>query len=719
MVRLWLTRLSLALALAALFAACFPGSRLPAEDWPADWENAATGAREVLGRMIGMYPGSVQPAARKLVDSFLAEAKQLSDKRAGLLNHRDTLAAAELDTGLEKVRQQSGELARRLDPALAGDRSVIRLSGQTTERTVDAAVGSTAVIVHRQGERDAPPAFAWRHIDLASGERERSVEPPPQANYYAVLELVNAIPGSNDYTFHLGADTVKLKVTAPERYRVRVTLLGPDGAPTEAAVGLYAAGGQLLTPDNALDFGAGGFAYRPVNWREHNNTRFWPGAAAHLTRCFFVRGGFSIPLPAGGYRLIVTKGPEFLPADMTLEVKPGDETRQRVQLKRWVDMPAKGWQSGDCHIHYQRSSREANQRLLLWSRAEDLRMNNILRMGDARETYFEQYAFGSRGRFLAPGTAFVPGQEDPRTAVMGHTIQLNLQAPVRDPSHYYLYENIFEQTRRQGGLAGYAHVNADLFNVHRDMTLNVPLGNVDFAEICEFGYIKTGLWYEFLNLGFKLAAAAGSDAPWGGTVGDSRVYVYTGRAFNADDWFSGLRRGRTFVTTGPMLELTVDGKLPGDEIRLAAGRKLRVHSAASAGYLNQPMGTLEIVVNGTVVRSRPVESGRAGLDFDLPLEHSAWVAARTGGAHTTPVYVTIAGERHWARERAAELIATREKQLGEIEALLDRDNATGQGWRGAWESPEAWRAGRERMRESIATARSFYQRLRAEAAPSK
>ena len=130
-------------------------------------------------------------------------------------------------------------------------------------------------------------------------------------------------------------------------------------------------------------------------------------------------------------------------------------------------MSKRGWHSGDCHLHYARSIEAANQRLLLWTQAEDLRMGNILQMGDARLTYFEQYAFGKRGRFLHERGALVPGQEDPRTGVLGHTISLNLEAPIRDAGRYYLYNPIFDEAHRQGGLAGYAHVTNDNFLVHR------------------------------------------------------------------------------------------------------------------------------------------------------------------------------------------------------------------------------------------------------------
>jgi hypothetical protein len=49
----------------------------------------------------------------------------------------------------------------------------------------------------------------------------------------------------------------------------------------------------------------------------------------------------------------------------------------------------------------------------LYSR--DVHVASVLRMGDARETYFEQYRFGKAGRFVSGDYALVAGQEDPRT----------------------------------------------------------------------------------------------------------------------------------------------------------------------------------------------------------------------------------------------------------------------------------------------------------------
>ena len=53
-----------------------------------------------------------------------------------------------------------------------------------------------------------------------------------------------------------------------------------------------------------------------------------------------------------------------------------------------------------------------------------------------------------------------------------------------------------------------------------------------------------------LNLGFRLTAAAGSDTPWGSTIGEVRTYVHTGAQFDVDTWFRNLKAGHTFVING-------------------------------------------------------------------------------------------------------------------------------------------------------------------------
>ena len=142
---------------------------------------------------------------------------------------------------------------------------------------------------------------------------------------------------------------------------------------------------------------------------------------------------------------MATKGPEFEPVDEIVTVEPGKPLTHDVRLKRWTDMSSKGWHSGDGHLHFERKQPGANEALAIWMHAEDLRMRNIMAMGDGQDTYYQQYAFGKAGRFVQKGLALVPGREDPRTNILGHTLHLNLQAPIRNlPDSYCVYSDVFD-----------------------------------------------------------------------------------------------------------------------------------------------------------------------------------------------------------------------------------------------------------------------------------
>ena len=99
-------------------------------------------------------------------------------------------------------------------------------------------------------------------------------------------------------------------------------------------------------------------------------------------------------------------------------------------------MPARGWYSADDHIHIRRSPRE-NPYILKWIAAEDVHVGALLRMGDSWRTYFEQYAFGDEGVYEDKGRVLTPGQEEPRTHEIGHTISLMADDTVRMEEEYY------------------------------------------------------------------------------------------------------------------------------------------------------------------------------------------------------------------------------------------------------------------------------------------
>jgi len=69
-----------------------------------------------------------------------------------------------------------------------------------------------------------------------------------------------------------------------------------------------------------------------------------------------------------------------------------------------------------------------------------------------------------------------------------------------------------------------------------------------------------------LNVGYQFPILGASDYPACRWLGDCRTYVKVDGAPGMKGWFQGAAAGRSFVTTGPLLFLTVDGHTPGDRI---------------------------------------------------------------------------------------------------------------------------------------------------------
>ncbi len=169
-------------------------------------------------------------------------------------------------------------------------------------------------------------------------------------------------------------------------------------------------------------------------------------------------------------------------------------------------------------------------------------------------------------------------------------------------------------------------------------------------------------------------------------IGAVRTYTHllTDEPLTFETWAAAIRAGRTFVSSGPILELAVEGRGPGDVIRLPTSGRLEIVARARA---TQPvLNDLELVVSGMVVAatSSPAATELV-LRETVEITAGAWVAARSRSrhqiesaftssmaAHTSPVYVevndrplvapvddaevveqVIAGARAWVAELAA------------------------------------------------------------------
>ena len=425
-----------------------------------------------------------------------------------------------------------------------------------------------------------------------------------------------------------------------------------------------------------------------VMWGQQDRAQ---GYALQPDGSFYADGAFDLKIPAGKYTVTLSKGFEYLKQTETMDLKPAAAASREMRLRRWIDMPARGWYSADDHIHLHRSPAD-DRSITRWIAAEDIQVGNILEMGDFWATFFSQYSFGERGRYQESGRVLSPGQEEPRTSEIGHTISLGAREFVRMPRDYYSYDRLFDRVHALGGVTGFAHQGMS-FHGYRGMALNTIRGKTDFLELAQFcvpeGPIATDHYYHFLDLGFKLTALAGSDFPWCGhgpdygfkeprfaQIGNARFYAYVDGAFSYEKFFDSVRAGHTFVTTGPMLFLTVNGLIPGGSLDAAPGSKLSITAEAFGVNGQVPLSSLEIVAHSKVI-AKADAAGPAHLKvtLEVPAKHGIWIAAKaqagTGQfAHTTPVYVTVGGDGFYDPETAARKVEISENYLKEIEQEL-------------------------------------------------
>jgi hypothetical protein len=505
---------------------------------------------------------------------------------------------------------------------------------------------------------------------------------------------------------------------APGSYgQLRLEVKDDAGRTVPARVGLYDARGRAPLPsDRALSVHR--FA-DDVRLLWVNRRTPWP---SDHRQAFYISGSYDARVPAGLYDLVVTRGPEYRVYRGKVDVRAEETATTRVTLDRYADLPAAGWFSGESHVHLMRERRDdAN----VWGQlaAEDLHLSNILEMGNISGTHFKQSAWGSDGQYGRDGYFLVAGQEDPRTGQRGHTIHWNVAQHAHAQEVFFQYHYIFERTRALGATTGYAHLG-ELFNGQRGLALDVPFGLVDFIEVLQGGRLNSEIWYRFLNLGYRIFPAGGADFPYFGPTlpGVERTYAKVDGAFTPASWFAAARQGHVYVSNGPLLEFSINGRQMGDELRVARGTRLQVAAAAQLNPDVDALDRLELVVLGDVdAQAAARGQDRVQLKKELVADRSMWIAVRAIGrhqeaqyntiAHSAPIYVVVEDQPTWKRDAVSSLVAYHRAQLQDmltvpVDPLQDLET---------WETKEAlveqWRRQLPDLRPRVEEADRKYQQL--------
>jgi TolB protein len=449
------------------------------------------------------------------------------------------------------------------------------------------------------------------------------------------------------------------------------------GQPVPARVSVTAADGRSFAPDDA--------------WR-HADEALVGGEQRFEYGYFHADGRASLSVPAGRVTVEAWRGPEYAVARAEVEATAGRTHPVRLALQRLADMPARGFWGGDLHVHmnYGGAYRNTPRHLAFQARAEGLHLAYNLVVNKEQRVPDIAYFRTTPDPVSTPRFLLLHGQEF-HTSFWGHLGVLGLR------DHYLLPDfagyaatgmaslvptnaDVEDMAHAQGALVGYVHPfddppdpDAARQPLTYALPVDVALGRADYLEVMGFSdhRITSGIWYRLLNCGFRIPAGAGTDAfpnfaSLRGPAGLLRTYAQAGPRLERGAFLRALKQGRTFVTNAPLLSLTVEGRAPGDELKLPAGRhrlKARVWMRSAV-----PLDHVEIVANGAVAAAVPLSPDRRSAEgtVDVEVDRSGWLVLRAFAdrprlpvldlypfATTSPVYVEVGGAPARSGEDAA------------------------------------------------------------------
>jgi len=388
--------------------------------------------------------------------------------------------------------------------------------------------------------------------------------------------------------------------------------------------------------------------------------------------------GEIVSLPPGKYNVEWSRGPEYLVKRRTIEVPDAKSCTETFKLTRWIDPAAKGWISGDHHIHaagcaHYESPAEGvlPEHMMRHILGEDLKVGCVLSWGPC--WYFQKQFFEGRPHALSQDNYIMRYDVEVSgfpSSHSGHLCLLRLKhqdfpGTNRIEQWPSWTQPILEWGQKQGGVVGYSHsgwgldvgATRELPNFlippmngigANEYIVTVANGACDFISTVDTPSVwELNIWYHTLNAGFRCRVSGETDFPciYGQKVGLGRSYVKLpiGAKVDFDTWCQGIKDGRCYVSDGKthIIDFAVDGVemgTQGSEVKLAKPGTVKITAKVAA--LLEPAPTPET----EKVRSAPLPA-KPYWDIER---------CRIGNTRSVPVEVIVNGYPVARREIAAD-----------------------------------------------------------------
>ncbi|HUQ93206.1 MAG TPA: CehA/McbA family metallohydrolase, partial [Bryobacteraceae bacterium] len=432
--------------------------------------------------------------------------------------------------------------------------------------------------------------------------------------------------------------------------KVHVSLRdGRSGKPTAVRITGYASDGKLYAPPETYVF----------------NARMSSG----LQRIFFANGEYTMAVPPGKLVIEAHKGFEYWPSRQEVDIRENETATVVLTLKPHADLAARGWYNGSTHVHmnYGGNVHNTPENLMMTANAQGMHIvSSLVANKDNRILDWHHFRPGGRehpASNLAARSLLVIGEEN-RPPFWGHTFYIGLKDHLISP-FMTGYEGtgldslwpdntaLFRKARAQGAATGYVHAfggEADPLSGKgiggaKGYAVDVALGTIDALEWSAASRGSLIPLQHAWNNDFPIAPVGGEDSlanmQDNRPVGIIRTYAYLGSNFTAAGWVDAIKQGRTFLTSGPVVEFQVNGQMPGGKVQLSGAGAVTLQGRV---WSSTPITLVRIYHNGKVWKDVAAPAGSTDFQFSekAAVQTSGWfslvVEARELPPATSAVY---------------------------------------------------------------------------------
>lgn len=371
---------------------------------------------------------------------------------------------------------------------------------------------------------------------------------------------------------------------------------------------------------------------------------------------FYTAGNMTVEVPAGELQIQATQGFGTAAVNSTKSIKTGENEEVSLNIPAPLWNPAtEGWYSADLHSHlnYGGPYLLTPEDIVLDMQGESLDLNtpqlanlhtrfNDVEWWNWKKTTLPQIHFAQEVRSHFLGHVAVVGADSlffPWYNGPGYPVYSQIDLPNSDALKF---------ARNRGGLNVYVHpvsnnnpfpANGEPTGLPLELVPDALLGDVDTLEIACLWSDEIGTseaWYRLLNLGLPIAPNAGSDTMQNlyrtMPIGSTRVYAKPDGAMNLQNFLAAVKKGRSFVTNGPLMKFSVNGKESGDVV---SGNSVEWKIEA---FSPNAVEKVEIIISGKVAWSGAGFTGKQTFSGKLNAPNGGWIAARIYGGATKPPF---------------------------------------------------------------------------------